>query len=805
MNERTGVRRGASGLGRLLGLVAIALVSLVPAAAPQSAVAVPHLIRISGKLQDAPPHAGTVGVTFSIYAAQTGGTPLWSEMQNVAVDEPGHYTAFLGNGSAAGVPSEVFQTTEERWLGVRAEGQAEGTRLLLVSVPYALHAEEAERLAGRLPSEFVSAEQLRAEVQREVQQRSGPSATSAGNQPMAVGVVSPSSAGGVNAGPTNFTGTTSDEIVLVQQSGTGYALHAVGAGTVATVFAESNGTAPAVQGASNVASGTVIGIYGTSQSPNGTAVRGDANATSGSGIGVWGVSRGPSGRAVLGQSVSATGATFGVQGQVFSPSGIGVHGLATSTTGFNFGVLGESRSAGGVAGVFNNSAGGKILSGQNNWTEKFRVSGNGDMFTAGSLSATGNVTATSFFGNGSNLTGLVKSLTQGSGILLTGGSSMPTVGIDPAFVPTLNANVFTGTQTAPTFAAGTALTASANPAVNGQFVVMPQSADSVSVLSTTGWAPGADQTHLRLSRSTTDPSGGKDFLITPYEFGTAVEYAGVIEVWSKAFSVHGYGANSPNFWVDDEGDLGGLLVQGRVDPLPNGHVRIAAQRFDGSSHGTIIFTVRNPEDVFNFTSGGITNIPEHLLVSIGQVLSPAVQASALQVRSPSVLTALESDELAGRGLVGTRTNNMLDFIIGDQTASPAMRLFTTGNLAIGSTVDGGARLRVGSGGGFQVADSGAVTIGASGTPITQHASATGSLNFGSLAVGACSVATITVTGAADGDTVALGVPQTMAGASGLMFFGWVSAADTVSVRACNVSGGTVGLLTGTVRADVWKH
>jgi hypothetical protein len=97
-----------------------------------------------------------------------------------------------------------------------------------------------------------------------------------------------------------------------------------------------------------------------------------------------------------------------------------------------------------------------------------------------------------------------------------------------------------------------------------------------------------------------------------------------------------------------------------------------------------------------------------------------------------------------------------------------------------------------------------------GTTIVKHLSATASLDFTALAANSCEVLTITVTGAADGNVVTLGVPNALADADGATerttFFGWVSAADTVSVRRCNVTGSATGdPAAATVRADVWQH
>jgi hypothetical protein len=98
-----------------------------------------------------------------------------------------------------------------------------------------------------------------------------------------------------------------------------------------------------------------------------------------------------------------------------------------------------------------------------------------------------------------------------------------------------------------------------------------------------------------------------------------------------------------------------------------------------------------------------------------------------------------------------------------------------------------------------------VTIGASGTAIASVISATGTLDFPSTNAHSASALTITVTGAAVGDVVALGIPTEAIGTNGV-FFGYVSAADTVTVRFCNTdSGPAVDPASGTFRATVIKH
>lgn len=92
-----------------------------------------------------------------------------------------------------------------------------------------------------------------------------------------------------------------------------------------------------------------------------------------------------------------------------------------------------------------------------------------------------------------------------------------------------------------------------------------------------------------------------------------------------------------------------------------------------------------------------------------------------------------------------------------------------------------------------------------GAEITKHLSATASLDFDFSGAGiTCDDKTITVTGAAAGDTVDLGVPNA-AWTTGVQFTAWVSAADTVTVRGCDVTSGNDNPSAATVRVGVWQH
>src|SRR5579872_2296969 len=125
---------------------------------PPSTV-VPQLVSYSGKLIDAggKPIVGLDGVTFAIYKDQSDGSPLWMETQNVEADAKGNYTVQLGANSSQGIPLELFASGEARWLAVRVNNGGEQARMLLLSVPYALKAADAQTVGGLPASAFVLA------------------------------------------------------------------------------------------------------------------------------------------------------------------------------------------------------------------------------------------------------------------------------------------------------------------------------------------------------------------------------------------------------------------------------------------------------------------------------------------------------------------------------------------------------------------------------------------------------------------------------------------------------------------------
>jgi len=360
-------------------LSAVVCSTLAQTAAPNSSLAstqVPRLIRFSGIAQDETHRSitGVVGVTFSLYKDQQGGSPLWVETQNVQVDATGHYTAMLGSASTDGVPLEVFSSGEAQWLGVQIQGHAAQARVLLVSVPYALKAHEAETLSGRSISDFVLLNKTASASAKAINTPAG--ANDAGGSGLP-----PSAANG----PTNFVGTNATQIVGVTQKGTGAGLSATAtthAAVAGTITGKSN---TAVYGlASNTAKGSsAAGVTGASNTDTGPGVQGVT--TSPKGFGVQGVVNSSSGgTAVQGLNNATSGVASGVSGQSASTGNgsAGVAGFENAATGQVYGVIGGTGSTmNGAAGVngYENATAGVVygVSGSTSSTTNFAAGVNG--------------------------------------------------------------------------------------------------------------------------------------------------------------------------------------------------------------------------------------------------------------------------------------------------------------------------------------------------------------------------------------------------------------------------------------------
>ena len=152
-----------------------------PQASAQSTSA-PTVVRIDGELKTptGAVRTGTVAMVASLYAGKNDATPLWVEQHVITLDQAGRYTIFVGATLDDGVPKEFFLSGSSgsgHWLGIAVQGEAEQPRVMLVSVPYALKAREADTLAGKTSSDFVLSEQLKDSVKSALKAQGSAGAT----------------------------------------------------------------------------------------------------------------------------------------------------------------------------------------------------------------------------------------------------------------------------------------------------------------------------------------------------------------------------------------------------------------------------------------------------------------------------------------------------------------------------------------------------------------------------------------------------------------------------------------------------
>ena len=143
---------------------------------------------------------------------------------------------------------------------------------------------------------------------------------------------------------------------------------------------------------------------------------------------------------------------------------------------------------------------------------------------------------------------------------------------------------------------------------------------------------------------------------------------------------------------------------------------------------------------------------------------------------------------SGVNTVGFVVNNVFHDVLG-----------TTGHyIHMVGTDYGGAFVPVWA---SNIVTNGTMTIG-NGTAIAKHLSGTVTYDPASIANGAQQTTTVTVTGAALGNTVVASFTLDL---QGIQLTGYVSAANTITVIFQNNTGGAIDLASGTLRADVWQH
>jgi len=342
-------------------------------AASNTNVTVPPLVKFSGVLTDlnGRPLNDVVGVTFCLYKDQQGGAPLWLETQNVHPDKAGRYAVMLGSTSSSGLPADLFASGEARWLGVQVQGQMEQPRVLLLSVPYALKAGDAQTLGGLPASAFVLAAPSTGAPTATSSSSASPNATVPPQAPSDV-----TTSGGTVATLPLFATATSIQNSLVTQTGTS----AINVGGKLNLFA--TGTATAAGGKNSHPLNMSASAFNTTTNASASQtfqwlVEPSANATptpSGALHLLFG--SGPSPPAETGLSIANNGQITFAPGQTFSATNsassfgvavtgtttgtglgdYGVEGIATATSGLAAGVYGSGASPSGFGVVGTSSA-----------------------------------------------------------------------------------------------------------------------------------------------------------------------------------------------------------------------------------------------------------------------------------------------------------------------------------------------------------------------------------------------------------------------------------------------------------------
>ena len=112
------------------------------------ALAVPYEMAHQGRLFDSSgtPLTGANSISFSLFDAPNGGSPLWSESQSLTFDN-GYFSAVLGQTSP--FTPEDFGDTDTLYLALSVNGGAAlPGRIKLTSAPWALWADTATNVSG---------------------------------------------------------------------------------------------------------------------------------------------------------------------------------------------------------------------------------------------------------------------------------------------------------------------------------------------------------------------------------------------------------------------------------------------------------------------------------------------------------------------------------------------------------------------------------------------------------------------------------------------------------------------------------
>lgn len=129
----------------LVGRMRVQAAEMLVLSATGAPASAPGQFAYQGVLRDvtgAPMPDGEYDMAFRIYAEIVDGAPLWEESLTGVRVRDGHFGVTLGGASP--IPTALFSTSPDRFVGVTVAGYEEMVpRLRLASAPYAFHAENA--------------------------------------------------------------------------------------------------------------------------------------------------------------------------------------------------------------------------------------------------------------------------------------------------------------------------------------------------------------------------------------------------------------------------------------------------------------------------------------------------------------------------------------------------------------------------------------------------------------------------------------------------------------------------------------
>jgi len=242
-------------------------------------------------------------------------------------------------------------------------------------------------------------------------------------------------------------------------------------------------------------------------------------------------------------------------------------------------------------------------------------------------------------------------------------------------------------------------------------------------------------------------------------------------------------------------------------------LNIQNQSAGTNASSDVVATADNGDETTNYVDMGINSstnnsgimggVNDSYLYNIGQnflIGTGSASKSLVFMTGGTTQSSNERMRIDGNGKVG----------IG--TTSPTAALHLRAGTATAST---GAPLKFTSGTNLTTAEDGAVeydgtnyfaTSGTTRYTLAKTLTATASLDFPNVTGINASTLTITVTGAADGDVVSLGVPNALASVNGVIYSAYVSSANTVTVKFSNNNALTsINPAAATFRVTVIKY